>query len=636
MPPSTPPASSHRDKLRIVIVGHVDHGKSTLIGRLLFDTGSVPEGKYEQLKAAAEAEGMEFEYAFLLDALLEEQEQNITIDTTRIPFHTAQRDYVIIDAPGHKEFLKNMVTGAASADAAILLIAANEGVQEQSRRHGYLLSLLGIQQVIVAVNKMDIVGYDQVVFNKIVHEYMAFLEGFGVQPKYFIPISARNGVHITKPGTQEMPWNTVPTILDALAQFQPPAPRHHLPLRLPVQDVYRFDDRRIIAGRIEAGTLRVGDEIEFLPDGKRSRVKSFETWPPPREPILKAEAGQSVAITLAEQIFIRRGHIALKPGSGCMETTEFRANVFWLGTEPLPVGSRVKMRLATQEVEATFSTLHHVIDTSTLESPTHKADFIGKNEVGEVTFRVRIPIALDLASTLPETGRFVIMGKSGVAVGGGIILQASQETSRASEHIVWADGGITRDMREARNLHRGAVLWFTGLSGSGKTTLAAALERSLFHRGYQTFILDGDNLRFGLNRDLDFSPQARSENIRRASEVAKLMAEAGIIVITSFISPYRLDRERARAIITETQIPFLEIYINAPLEICQQRDPKGLYAKAISGEIKNFTGISAPYEAPKNPEIEVRTGELSPEASLALLLDRILPVLQIQEPESMI
>jgi bifunctional enzyme CysN/CysC len=403
-----------------------------------------------------------------------------------------------------------------------------------------------------------------------------------------------------------------------------------------VQDVYRFDDRRIIVGRIEAGTLRVGDEIEFLPDGKRSRVKSFETWPPPKQPILQAQAGQSVAITLTEQIFIRRGHIAITPGSGCIESREFQANVFWLGSEPLTLGSSIKMRLATQEIQASLSTLHRVIDTSTLEPPHHPATSIEKNEVGEVTFRTRLPIALDLASTQPETGRFVIMGTSGTAVGGGIILQATQETTRASEHIVWADGGISREMREARNLHRGAVLWFTGLSGSGKTTLAAALERSLFHRGYQTFILDGDNLRFGLNRDLDFSPQARSENIRRASEVAKLMAEAGLIVITSFISPYRLDRERARSIITETQIPFLEIYINAPLEICQQRDPKGLYAKAIAGEIKNFTGISAPYEPPQNPEIEVRTDLLSPEASLKHILDHTLPILQIQEPETMI
>lgn len=634
MPTSSP--ASHRDKLRIVIVGHVDHGKSTLIGRLLFDTDSVPEGKYEQLKAASEAEGMEFEYAFLLDALLEEQEQNITIDTTQIPFYTPQRDYVIIDAPGHKEFLKNMVTGASGADAAILLIAANEGVQEQSRRHGYLLSLLGIRQVIVAVNKMDMVNYEQATFTRIRQEYTTFLAELGVNPTYFIPISARHGVNITKPATAEMPWNAAPPILQALAQFQPPAPRHDLPLRLPVQDVYRFDDRRIIVGRIEAGTLRVGDEIEFLPDGKRSRVKSFETWPPPKDPILKAEAGQSVAITLTEQIFIRRGHIASTPASGCKESREFRANVFWLGAEPLRLGARVKMRLATQEAEATLSTLHRVIDTSTLEAPPHPADFIGKNEVGEVTFRTRVPIALDLASTLPETGRFVIMGNDGIAVGGGIILDAREEKARASEHIVWADGGITREMREARNLHRGAVLWFTGLSGAGKTTLAAALERSLFRRGFQTFILDGDNLRFGLNRDLDFSPAARSENIRRASEVAKLMAEAGIIVITSFISPYRLDRERARAIITETRIPFVEIYINSPLDVCKNRDPKGLYAKAICGEIKNFTGISSPYEAPENPDIEVRTDQLTPERSLQVLLDGILPIVELQSPESVI
>ncbi|MCS7063699.1 MAG: adenylyl-sulfate kinase [Methylacidiphilales bacterium] len=625
-----------REKLRIVIVGHVDHGKSTLIGRLLFDTGSVPEGKYEQLKAAAEAEGMDFEYAFLLDALLEEQEQNITIDTTQIPFRTATRDYVIIDAPGHKEFLKNMITGAASADAAILLIAANEGIQEQSRRHGYLLSLLGIRQIIVAVNKMDTVHYDQKTFEQIQKEYTDFLKELNITPTYFIPISARYGVNITHSARDLMPWCTAPAILEALAQFTPPSARHDMPLRLPVQDVYRFDDRRIIAGRIEAGTLRVGDEIEFLPDGKRSRVKSFETWPIPQEPILQAEAGRSVAITLTEQIFIRRGHIAQKPQSGCIETHEFRANVFWIASEPLRVGSRFKLRLTTQEVEASLITLHRVIDTATLVAPPHSPDFIGKNEVGEVTLRTRSPIALDLASFLPETGRFVIIGSNGIAAGGGIVLHAKPEERRSSENIVWADGGVSREMREARNLHRGAVLWFTGLSGSGKTTLAVALERDLFRRGYQTFILDGDNLRFGLNRDLDFSPAARSENIRRASEVAKLMAEAGLIVITSFISPYRLDRERARAIITETKIPFIEIYINAPLEVCQKRDPKGLYAKALAGEIKNFTGISAPYEPPENPEIEIRTDLLSPEKALDLLLDRILPQLQLKEPETSI
>ncbi len=624
-------SNSSERRLRVVFVGHVDHGKSTLIGRIFYDTKSLPDGKVEQIQAACKEEGMEFEYAFLLDALLEEQAQNITIDTTQIQFKTAKRPYVIIDAPGHKEFLKNMITGAASADAAVLLIAANEGVREQSRRHGYLLSLLGIRQVVVAVNKMDLVDFKQDVFDNVVAEYTAFLKEIGLEARAFIPISARGGINVSQriPADAEanlksqflnLKWYSGPTITDMLDTFEPPKPLNDLPLRLPVQDVYRFDDRRIIAGRIEAGSLKVGDTLVFSPGNKTGVVKSIENWSGPVK--TSATAGESVGITLTEQIFVERGHVASHEQDAPIESNRFKARLFWMGKRNLAIGERTKLKLTTQELDAEIVSIERIIDASTLDTLPGDRGYIARNDVAEITIQTRGALAFDNADRNALLGRFVVVDNRIVA-GGGIIFGGTytDRTHAKSSNIFWTDGTVTPNRRFARNGHKGAIVWLTGLSGSGKSTLSNALDRELFNLGMQTYILDGDNIRHGLNSNLGFSPEDRVENIRRVAEVARLMADAGVVVITAFISPYQTDRARARAVACESGVDFYEVYVNASLEVCEQRDTKGLYKKARAGEIKQFTGIDAPYEAPTDPEISVETHTLTVQESVARILE---------------
>ena len=627
-------------RLRVVFVGHVDHGKSTLIGRIFYDTKSLPDGKVEQIQAACREEGMEFEYAFLLDALLEEQEQNITIDTTQIQFKTAKRPYVIIDAPGHKEFLKNMITGAASADAAVLLIAANEGVREQSRRHGYLLSLLGIKQVVVAVNKMDLVDYSEQVFNDVVSEYKAFLTQIGLEARTFVPIAARSGINVAERNPESairnpqsaigpMPWYTGPTITDTLDSFEPPKTLNELPLRFPVQDVYRFDNRRIIAGRIEAGSLKVGDTLIFSPNNKTSVVASIETWQAPVK--TSAVAGESIGITLTEQIFVERGHVASHEAEAPIESNRFKARLFWMGRNNLTIGERYKLKLTTQELDAEIVSIEQIIDASTLENVAEGRNYIARNDVAEVIIQTRGALVMDNADRNSIMGRFVIVDQRQVA-GGGIIHGGvyTDRTKVKSQNIFWSDGSVTSAKRALRNGHKGAIVWLTGLSGSGKSTISQALERELFNVNMQTYILDGDNVRHGLNSNLGFSPEDRVENIRRVAEVARLMADAGVVVVTAFISPYRQDRRRAREIALEGGLDFIEIHVDAPVEVCEERDPKGLYKKARAGEIKEFTGISAPYEAPEDAEITVHTDRQSIAESVAQIVEIVRPRLKVE------
>ncbi|CAN5677628.1 adenylyl-sulfate kinase [soil metagenome] len=621
------------EKLRIVIVGHVDHGKSTLIGRLFHDTNSLPEGKIEQIRKASELEGMEFEYAFLLDALLEEQAQNITIDTTQLPFRTDKREYVIIDAPGHKEFLKNMVTGAASADAAILLIDAHEGIQEQSKRHAYLLSLLGIRQIVVAVNKMDLVGHRQERFEKVKSDYTEFLAKLDITPTFFIPISAKHGLNITK-ASPELSWYGGPAILEALDQLLIKAPPEGLPLRFILQDVYRFDERRILAGRIETGSLAVGDEIMFWPEGKKSRIKTIEDWNA-KVPPTSAAVGESVAITLEEQIFVERGQIGSQPSEGPAEGREIHASLFWLQNDPLPLNVPFTLKIGTQSVEARLVEISRVLDSSTLEPLAGSPAIIHKNEVADVRIRARKPLAFDQHDRISETGRFVIV--TGKRIGGGGIVReaeyASEVASVYSDNLTWTVSPVTSHLRAELLGHRGAVIWLTGLSGSGKSTLATGLEYHLHRRGITSFIMDGDNVRHGLCSNLGFSPEDRAENIRRASETAKLMAEAGLVVICSFISPFKADRKKARDIFARDGIPFAEVFVNAPLAVCEGRDPRGLYKKARAGEITNFTGIGSPYEAPEKPELELKTGEHSLENNLADLVHYTVEISRIPDPQ---
>ncbi len=608
----------------LVVIGHVDHGKSTLVGRLLQATGSLPEGKLEQIQRACEAEGMPFEYAFILDALLEEQGQNVTIDTTQIEFrslHSPHRCYVIIDAPGHEEFIKNMVTGAARAQAAILVIDAALGFESQTRRHLQLLPFLGIEQVILAVNKMDRVNYTQAAFEKIQAEASERFAPLGLRLQACIPVSAREGDNLTE-RSPRLAWHAGSSLMEALDALPEKKTSTDAALRFTVQDVYRFDERRLVAGRVESGRLAIGDELIFWPDRKRGTVAAFDSWNSPRNSN-HAESGQSVAFTLAESIYVERGQIAATVEAPLIETRHFEAKIFWLGSAPLTVGAFYQFKLGTQTSEVQVTGITSVFDPETGEAAA-PASQIKAHQIGEIKLRAQRPLAFDNYATHPSTGRFVLVEKNQIG-GGGIIFNgtypASIENAVTGDHLSWTQSAVTTDTRSRHFGHRGAILWFTGLSGSGKSTLAIALEARLLQRGIGAYILDGDNLRHGLCVDLDFSPEGRKENVRRAAETAKLLADAGLIVIVALISPYRQERDHARASAERAGITFAEIYINAPVTVCEARDPRKLYAKARAGEIKNFTGIDAPYEPPVNPALELRTDSQSKESCLEALFE---------------
>ncbi len=612
--------NTRKPQLSLVVVGHVDHGKSTLIGRLLHDTDSLPDGKLEELKRVSERRGMPLEWSFVLDAFQAERDQAVTIDTTQIWFKTEQRDVVIIDAPGHREFLKNMISGAANADAAVLVIDAAEGVREQTRRHAYLLRLLGMKQIIVAVNKMDLINQDQQRFRAVTEEMANYLQEIGLQAVAMIPISARHGDNIAT-HAKTIDWYNGASLIEALDSLErTPAPVDQ-PLRFPVQDVYKFDERRIIAGRIESGRLKVGDELIFSPSNRRGIVRSIEAWNAKEAPI-GASAGESIGITLDEQIYVERGDIASHAGDAPILSDVFRATVFWLGEKPLEAGKQLKLKLGTSEANVTIQSIDRVIDTQDLKSGGKQT--VERNDVAEVTIRARKLMALDEYSRLPHTGQFVLIDEYDTVGGGSISMDGypdqRQNLSVKSKNIYAVEHLLDVDARARRNNHYGAVFWFTGLSGAGKSTLAMLVERALFDRGRQVFVLDGDNVRRGLNADLGFSPDDRAENIRRIGEVAALFGRAGNICITAFISPYRADRDRARQAAPES---FHEIYIKADLSTCEERDPKGLYKKARAGEIPEFTGISAPYEPPAQPDLEVDTAELPIEACVDRIVDYI-------------
>ncbi len=620
----------------IVVVGHVDHGKSTLIGRLLADTGSLPEGKLEAAEKASREEGMPLEYAFLLDAFLEEQAQNITIDTTRIGFRYKGQSFEIIDAPGHREFIKNMVTGAAAAEEAILLIDAHEGLKEQTRRHGLLLSLLGVSRVIVAVNKMDLVQWKEDRFRVLEKEIREYLGGLKISPREVIPISAREGSTVMRRDDQHLPWWKGPTLLEALlagagkSQQSPEGP-----LRFSIQDVYRFDARRVIAGKLESGRIRVGDPVIFFPDRKASRIRSIESWGE-ETPLCEVGPCQSVAVTLEEQIFVERGHVGALPENPPVESREVRARIFWLDTEALRLQAPVTLRLGTQSVEARLVAIDRVVDAEKLEAVTDTREEVGRFEVAEVRLRCRRPLVYDAHERVSATGRFALQRGPRIG-GGGIITFAEYPASLAKpvtgEHLTWTEGRVSQEARASHFGHEGAVIWLTGLSGSGKSTLAVALESLLFRRGIGTMILDGDNLRHGLCADLGFSLTDRAENIRRAGEVAKLMAESGLVVISSLISPLKKERESVRASCRSAGISFSEIFINASIAECEKRDPRGLYQKARKGEIKGFTGIDSPYEIPEQPDLILETGKEKVVESAERLLSHVLNLVRLKEED---
>jgi len=605
--------------LRVALAGHVDHGKSTLVGRLVYDTNSLPDGKLEAIRASSVKRGMPFEWAFLLDAFQAERDQGITIDTTQVWITTGKRAYTLVDAPGHKEFLRNMVTGAAAADGALLVIDAKEGVREQSRRHAYLLSLLGLPQLIVAVNKMDLVGYDQSRFSEVARDIESYLGSLGVAAKAIVPVSGREGDNVAG-RSEATPWYRGPSLVEALDNFQRPPSLDELPLRFPIQDVYKFDERRILAGRIESGRLKIGDTLAFAPGGRSARIASIESWPDGSAPS-EAAAGRSIGLTLDDQIFVERGQVGYHEDSPPGETNVLRARIVWLGRQPLQKGKRYKLKLATSEHSVEVQSVERVIDTSDLAS--RASDSVASGEIAEVVLRARSLIAVDEAKTLPRTGRFVLVDGYDVAGGGTVSLEGYPRGRRdaiRSTNVVRVEGQVPLTERWTANGHRSGILWFTGLSGAGKSTLAVELEHLLFRKGWHVTVLDGDNIRHGLSADLGFSPEDRAENIRRVGEVAALFARAGMIVVTAFISPYRADRDSVRAIAPEL---FHEVHVQADLATCELRDPKGLYAKARAGKIAEFTGISAPYEAPEAAELVIDTAARGLEACLGQLSDYV-------------
>ena len=541
------------ENLNIVIVGHVDHGKSTLLGRLYADTGSLPDGKLEKVQAICRQQGKEFEYAFLFDAFLEEQEQGITIDTARTFFMWRGRQYIIIDAPGHKEFLKNMISGAARAEAALLLIDALEGVKEQSKKHGYLLSLLGVRQFAVVVNKMDLVGYRQDVFEGIEKEYREFLAQFGAVPERIIPVSAKIGDNIAnRSGT--MPWYQGPTVLDTLSLFKKETARPEQPLRFPVQDVYKFDARRIIAGRITAGRLKIGDHLVFSPSNKRANIRSIEAFNV--EPVLTgAEAGQSVGITLDEQIFVERGEVATHQEQLPLVSTAFKANLFWLGKQPLEQGRRYFLRVATREVECEVAAIHRIIDTMDLNQQSG-SNKVARNQVGELTLRTKAPVAFDLSASFEATGRFVLVDDYDIA-GGGIVtemIRDDQEFLREEARrrdFAWVKGEVGIEERAQQYGHRAAIVLITGGRHTGKSFLAKKLEARLVADGRHAYLLDGENLRRGLDADLAEGERSQTmEMARRYGEVARLLADTGLIVVST-TNPFGMAyAEAAQAIRT--------------------------------------------------------------------------------------
>lgn len=545
--------SKPEENLNIVIVGHVDHGKSTLLGRLYADTNSLPDGKLEKVQAICKQQGKEFEYAFLFDAFLEEQEQGITIDTARTFFMWKGRQYIIIDAPGHKEFLKNMISGAARAEAALLLIDALEGVKEQSKKHGYLLSLLGVRQFAVVVNKMDLVGYRQDVFEGIEKEYREFLGQFKAVPAQFIPVSAKLGDNIAN-RSKQMSWYSGPTVLDTLGAFKKEAARSEQPLRLPVQDVYKFDARRIITGRITAGRIKVGDHVVFSPSNKRANVRTVEAFnidPQPTE----GQAGQSIGVTLDEQIFVERGEIASHQESLPSVSTAFRANLFWLGKRPLEKGRKYLLRVATKEVDCEVVSIHRIIDTMDL-SQQQGSHTVNKNQVAELTLRTKIPVAFDLSASFEATGRFVLVDEYDIS-GGGIVTELvhdDQEFLREEARrrdFAWVKGEVTVEDRAQQYGHRAAIVLITGGRHTGKSFLARKLEGRLVADGRHAYLLDGENLRRGLDADLSEEERGQTtEMARRYGEVARLLMDTGLIVVST-TNPFGLAyREASEAIRT--------------------------------------------------------------------------------------
>ena len=547
--------------MNIVIVGHVDHGKSTVIGRLLADTHSLPEGKLEQVRAQCELNSKPFEYAFLLDALKDEQAQGITIDAARVFFKSSRRPYLILDAPGHIEFLKNMITGAARAEAALLVIDAAEGVQENSRRHGYMVSLLGVRQLAVLVNKMDLVGWDRGVFDRIVAEYGSFLEQVGIKPSCFIPISGRGGDNIAD-RSANLPWYAGPTVLGALDDFRSEPPPVAQAFRMPVQDVYKFtkqgDDRRIVAGTIDSGTIDVGDTVVFYPSGKKSRVKTIEAFNRPAQ--TRAEAGSAVGFTLQEQIYITRGEMATLESEGRPQvTTRLRVSLFWLGKEPMAKGREYLLKLGTARVTARVEEVLRVMDASTLDATDQRA-VVKRHDVAECVLKLDRAIACDVAEAVPATSRFVIVDDYEIR-GGGIVREALADRQTAVRDRVmlrnykWEPSVIPPERRAEKLNQKAALILVTGEHEHDRKGVAKALENKLFDDGKVVYFLGIGNVLYGVDADIERKQENRLEHMRRLAEVANLMLDAGIILV---VAAAELTQDDLEVIKTAVQPDWIE------------------------------------------------------------------------------
>lgn len=610
----------HKSLLRFITCGSVDDGKSTLIGRLLYDSKMIFEDQLAALESDSArhgTQGTEIDFALLVDGLAAEREQGITIDVAYRFFTTEKRKFIVADTPGHEQYTRNMVTGASTADLAVILIDARKGVLQQTRRHSYLVHLLGIRHVVLAVNKMDLVGYDQATFDAILADYRAFATSIGISDFTAIPISGFKGDNITALSA-DTPWYSGPALIEHLETVEVDAAAAQTqPFRMPVQWVNRPNlDFRGFAGQIASGVVRPGDAVRIVPSGKTSTVKSITTFDGDLD---EAVAGQSVTLTLADEVDCSRGDLIAAAGDPPQASDQFCATFVWMDEEALKPGRGYWLKLGTQMVTATVQPPKYEIDVNSLEHLAAKT--LGLNAIGVAEFATDRPIAFEPYAANRQLGGFILIDKfTNATVAAGMI----EFNLRRADNVHWQPVAITREDHAGMKNQKPKVLWFTGLSGSGKSTIANEVEKQLFVMNRHTFLLDGDNVRHGLNRDLGFTEADRIENIRRVGEVAKLMADAGLIVLTAFISPFRAERQMVREMLPPGE--FIEIFVDTPLSVAEARDVKGLYKKARSGQLKNFTGIDSPYEPPETPEIRVNTVDMTPEEAARYIIQQILPL----------
>ena len=610
-------AHENKSLLRFITCGSVDDGKSTLIGRLLYESKMIFEDQLTALEQDSKKVGTQDEnidFALLVDGLAAEREQGITIDVAYRFFATEHRKFIVADTPGHEQYTRNMATGASTADLAVLLIDARQGVLTQTKRHAFIASQLGVRHIVLAVNKMDLVDYSENVFNEIVEGFKAFAAQLDIPNLHAIPVSALVGDNVVD-GSRFMHWYEGPSLLGYLEGVDVEAEETSKPFRMPVQWVNRPDlDFRGYAGRIAGGIIRPEDDIRVLPSGKQSKIARIVTMDSDLD---EAVSGQSVTLTLTDEIDISRGDVIATSETPPEISDQFDTTIIWLSEEPMLPGRSYRMKTSSRLVSATVNAPKHKTDVNTLQKLPAKT--LQLNEIGNCTLAVDRPIAFDSYAENRQTGSFILIDRmTNNTVGMGMI----NFPLRRAANIHWQNLDINKAANAEQKGQNPAVLWFTGLSGSGKSTIANEVQRRLYATGRHSFILDGDNVRHGLNRDLGFTDADRVENIRRVAEVSKLMVEAGLITLVSFISPFRAERELARNLMEEGE--FIEIFVNTPLSVAETRDPKGLYKKARAGNLKNFTGIDSPYEAPENPEIEINTAEMSVEDAAERVINGLI------------